>query len=140
MSERQLVYIYVVTQGNYSDYRIVGAYSRKDDARACAAALDGAHVEPYVLDPYITELHAGLKSWYVSMGPDGNCQRDPVLADSVPTSDNGPDYCIPMSKTDRRVVFAMTVWARDAEHAIKIVNEKRIQYLATHQPSDESGT
>jgi hypothetical protein len=133
--------IWVVEQGSYSDYRVVGVFSTERNAKLIADAInaardygDKATVEQWALDPAVEDLNAGRRRWRVLMRRDG-------LVESVTQNDSlydvneqvhiwwrekAPAY---QGKGVPNVLEA-TVWASDAEHAIKITAEHRARMIA----------
>lgn len=131
--------VWAIEQGSYSDYHIVGVYSTKERAEAVAAKLESRRDEPTVvewpIDPAADEVCAGLGSWRVYMLHDGTVER---VEQAGP---NGYSICgqaeihrreesgAPAWRGKPDCLFCVC-WATDANHAIKITNEKRIQMIA----------
>ena len=130
--------VYVVTQGEYSDYHIVGIY---DDADLAARLIEGMkdrfyHVElkTFTLNPGADSLRQGLIPFHVVMKRNGN------EATASPDKDFKPYFKLGESEAYARRegrdpsryhdVNALC-WARDEQHAIKIINEKRLMALAS---------
>jgi len=121
--------IYVVTDGDYSDYRICGVYSTPAKAKRGQVLHSGRYghnpaIETFTLDDF-GEIPPGLLPWYVRMARDGEaveCVRESV-------SDNGREWA-PYGD-DETVGFSML--AKDEEHAIKIANERRAGLVASGQ-------
>ena len=112
--------IYVVTEGQYSSYRIVGFFSTKDKADAFKGKFD-TRVEEYELDNLEPGLY--LSSYAVWMKRDGTCAR--VEERGLVTPDAyrllpGP-------------YLFVQCFAKDEQHAVKIANEKRTQMIALGQ-------
>jgi hypothetical protein len=114
--------IYVVTTGEYSDYGVAGVYTTKEEAEAVKAVLrDANDVAEYVLGEGIDKATQGLYPYLVVMHYNGNgamahCQSGLELN--------------PFHAEAFNMAVSMSCWARDEQHAIKILNEKRIQWLA----------
>lgn len=129
--------VYLVTSGEYSDYRINGAYSTRKLAQRVADANNtgGGYleysVEEYALDMAADAYAQGLAPYEVRMGRDGDAHR-------VATS--GPQECFGPAKYEIRMPLnpaarypssiVVTCWARDETHAIKIANDIRAQSIA----------
>lgn len=125
MGEEQI--IWVVTEGEYSDYAIVGTFSTKENAEACIAVLgDCTRVEEWILDAYIPDFRQGLRPWMIWI------LRDGTVRNANETSDlPEPDAFYPTNQlAEKRDLMQVCVFARDREHAIKIANERRAIHLA----------
>ena len=132
--------IYAVSSGSYSDYRVCALFSTKALAeKYMEANVDSwdsyNDIEEYQLDPDKDELVGGYVYWKVEMlvsGDRAKAERsakqewnhDQMIGDTF----NGGKR-IPLDK-EKRVWFSYC-YAKDEQHAIKIANERRIQYLAT---------
>ena len=117
--------IYLVTNGSYSDYCVLGVYSTKEKAehaKRLFAADNG--VEEYKLDA-IPDSPPGLLAYHVSMLVSGDVKD--VWQDTVEGFESSW-YVSPQWGADVTVMFR--VWARDIEHAVKISNEWRAQIVA----------
>jgi hypothetical protein len=124
--------LWELSDGEYSDYHIIGVYSTEENAEA-AAKIFGGTVGPITLDPGVDQVRAGLSPWEVSMRQDGNNAF--ALLGYRPNEKPRGMYKIEaymgFSK-ERLLVLHADVWARDKEHAIKIVNELRARLIATN--------
>lgn len=132
--------VWVIEEGSYSDYHVVGVYSSEENARRVCALMDQKYDKPGVnewpLDPAIDEINAGLRTYLVQMHEDGTvteCREDQVHPG------HQPSFCIHSHPNkDGSLGFGdyvlllqgWGVWAKDCEHAIKITNEKRTQMIA----------
>ena len=119
--------IYLVTQGTYSDYSVVGAFSDYARALDLSAILSDARVETYELDEYVEVAKRGLVPIEVLMSENGDsdvyrwenldypkCGSASIVADS-----DGP-------------YLKCHCWASDEDHAVKIANEIRAQIIASN--------
>jgi hypothetical protein len=137
--------VWVVEQGEYSDYRVVGVFSSQANAQQIADAINAsrgssysATVDEWPLDPAVEELSQGRHQYNVTMRKDGTVERC-VRSEEV----SGYDIAGSISMWRRTQASAYrnykdvqdamtaTVWATDDTHAIKIVNEHRAQYIAS---------
>jgi len=132
--------VWVLEQGSYSDYRVVGVFSSRENAEKvrdwinAASASDRAELAEWDLDPAVAALNAGHKQWNVAMAYDGTvekCERDdgeyyrqPNAALTIWERTKAPAY---KDNPEIRDLLIGTVWAKDEKHAIKIANEKRGQ-------------
>lgn len=124
--------IYVLTEGEYSDYHIVALYSTRELAEEAQKLCPFSDIEEYELDSLqIPEHPSGYTGWHVSINVDKNIiqvsyQYDILQGDFKPQeyySDNSkwPNY---------PSLFVVNCWARDKEHAEKIALDKFYQFKA----------
>lgn len=133
--------IFVIEQGEYSDYRVVGVFSSKKGAELVCRAINAgqnyreATVAEWPLDPGVADLSAGRVPFKVWMLRDGTTERveqsgvsSHDLAGSVELwrRSSAPAY----RRKGVQDCLNCTVWATDEQHAVKIVNEKRVQMIA----------
>ena len=120
---------YVVTSGCYSDYGIEAVFSSRKAAEAFVAVFSdkrswGAKtIEEWPMNPHAQEVASGLMPWFVRMTPEGNA-TEVRHEDSTYGIDDA-------TRRDTRGNFIDHMWARDKEHAVKIMNERRIVLLAS---------
>jgi hypothetical protein len=132
-------YVYIVEQGDYSDYHVVGIFSTKELATAEAERLNTkgeysvAEVRRRVLDPGVVHRNEGLEVFHVSMGYNGSdVQVRPAKYDT-----EEPKLVV-WKKTEALAYDHKSigdgvqgcVWAKCPEHVIKIANEFRVQQIA----------
>lgn len=135
--------VWAIEQGQYSSYHIVGVYSSKKNAQLVADLLNAddpwgkATVVAWTLDPLIEKLNAGLTRFEVIMRRDGTTENV-YPRDIDACALDGDAYRIWHRSTapayrgvDIEDALQATVWAKDEEHAVKIVNERRTQMIAT---------
>lgn len=118
-------FVYIVTKGQYSDYRMVAAYSTEEAAQACLARFPGnwndARIEVLPLDVLLPTMY--LPVWYVQMAWDGEVKGTRLVDPDLVSDD--------LKACDGRVrtwgeTFSVECYARDEQHAIKIANERRL--------------
>ena len=137
--------MWVVEQGSYSDYRVVGVFSAQEFAKEIADAINGpegeekyeaATVAEWVLDPAVRELRAGCRQFLVQMLSDGTVDRlapqelsgyEIAGKADIWRRSTAPAY-IGRGIPD---VLLATVWAKDEAHAVKIANEHRTRMIAS---------
>lgn len=123
--------VYVVTDGEYSDYHICGIYSTKELAE-CSKELHRAdNIEQYKLDDF-NKCPEGMVPWSVRIGANGETQWDGesgVERESL-TYFNFDDLGAWAPYGDGLAV-CFHMFARDEAHAIKIANERRAQLIAS---------
>lgn len=134
--------IWVVEQGEYSDYRVVGVFSSKEDAQQIADAIndntsDKATVAEWPLNPAVNELRQGFTPYLVDMREDGTverCEQWEISGYEIAgytqmwRRTQAPAY---RGNPDKPDVLQTLIWAKDADHAVKITNEHRTRMIAT---------
>jgi len=116
--------LYLVSDGSYSDYRILGIYSSMELAERARALFNADNeLESWDLDA-IPDHPPGLLPWIVDMDRDGNSKS--TRRRSMEGHDNYP-WC--PSHYDNLVSYY--VWAENEAHAVKIANERRVQLIAS---------
>ena len=130
--------LWVIEQGGHSDYGVLGVYSTKEGAERVAALVNAsgpcelATVAEWPLDPGIAQLDAGMSQWVVRMLRDGSVER--VSESSItPVVWRDANHLVINWVNGREVpgkVLYCYLWATDAVHAVRIVNERRIQMIA----------
>lgn len=134
--------VWVVEQGEYSDYRVVGVFSSRENAQLVADAINGervacdATVAEWLMDPAVADLNAGRRPFVVHMLRDGTVERCEAWQITGYELAGKFDIwrrseALAYAGTDKPDCLSATVWATDAEHAVKIVNEKRVQMIAS---------
>jgi hypothetical protein len=122
--------VYLVTDGDYSDYHLLGVYSTRRLANVARVRYAASNIEEYEFDA-MPEAPPGLLPWDVLMDIHGDCHAPYHGAQAKRTS------CEEF--TERTVSYydevhlKFSVWATDARHAIKIANEQRAQLIALGQ-------
>lgn len=129
--------IYVITQGEYSDYSILGACSTKEEADLFVEKYGGEIEEIKNVVPYIK---SGWDFYQVDMREDGSVQRCekeryPYWQSSHFWSP-APYYSSLQGTPQNEWVFRTSCWAKDSQHAIKIANERRVQTIAANAWGD----
>jgi hypothetical protein len=137
--------IFVIEQGSYSDYRVVGVFSTRENAEMVAEKInagqtygDEATVAEWPLDPAVSELNQGMSQFRVLMRKDGHVEECKAQEfDSYDIKPNTREWeredAIAYRGKDIPNVLQATVWATDEKHAIKIVKEHLFQMLALGQ-------
>lgn len=145
--------IYIVTDGEYSDYQIVAVFDDEALAEAFRQHFGYEHgLEEFTLNPATREVREGVTVYEVHMAKDGDV-RGPVKSGGyfdLPATEVsiwGYDHrsnqwtSIPyMRKHEWWNTLFVRCWAKDERHAIKIANEKRAEWLALGKwPEEEQG-
>ena len=122
--------IFVVTSGEYSDYSISGIFSTKQLAQKYIDSFGNRDVyssfnkiEVHNLDPFEIELRDGYKPYFLRMDKDGNVSDIKVV-----TSSHGFDDRTGGDGFDINGRMYVYVYAENEIHAIKICNEKHLDY------------
>lgn len=129
--------VWVVEEGEYSDYHVVGVFTSEANANRIAS-LTGGDVAEWPLDPNIAELNQGLQIYSVQMHKDGSVDHSKKQEiDSYGMATTGVVNIWERSKAPAFQgkgvddVLVARVWAKDEQHAIKIANEYRAQFIAS---------
>jgi hypothetical protein len=121
--------IYAVTSGDYSDYRVNAIFTTEQKANDFKAGFPNEtnfnDIEEYELDPEVPDLD-GKDIWFVRMKKNG----DVLETEKKEKSLFNFYYSVGEFDFDVNNDLYMTVIAKDKEHAIKIVGEKRAQIIA----------
>ena len=129
--------VFIVTAGCYSDYHIVGVYETREQAEQLAATLRESNVEEHPLNPFLPELNKGLFIFFVEMKANGDTLQ--VKREESKPGEWDYDYKLTSTLEPIQVwktragddlVYNKRVFARDEKHAVKIMNELRVQALA----------
>lgn len=127
--------IYVVTAGEYSEYRVCGIFSTRENAEKYMRAFPKPgyssynDIEEYELDQYIREIDRGLLPFWIRMYRDGEVievRQEDFFGNNKEVHWMTGGYWGP-----KQPWANFYVWAKNREAAIKIANERRIKDLAT---------
>lgn len=127
--------VYIVTQGEYSDYQIVGVYDDEDLAKAFAATLnerDDARVEPWEMNQHQNELKSGRIPFSVHSYDYHGKLRFSVEAFSE-NFKHGLTVSRIKSYSDDYFRYMVGVYAKDRDGALKVAMEKVTQWKALKQ-------
>jgi hypothetical protein len=118
--------IYILTQGEYSDYHIIATYSTRELAEEAQRLCLCSEIEEYELDALeIPEHPPGHFAWLVNINAKTNTINFTAQQISLGV------YFEPNEKYYDNVVyscFLVYCWARDKEHAEKIALDKYYQW------------
>lgn len=120
---------YIVTTGYYSDYRIVGVFDDRKLAEEFVSQTSDARIEAHTLNPFTEQVRDGSKPYQVQMRRDGYAVNIYCKTDNPGDWTSTPDFYFIW---DSAGAFAIQVFARDEQHAIKIANETRTMILANN--------
>lgn len=123
--------VFIVTQGEYSDYHICGVFDKKELAEQFISAFeddrgygDKMEIEEWNLNPHEFELCSGLKPYFVRMDINGN-SIEPVEIGGTYGFSGVDRYGFDIHKN-----LCNHCFAKDPKHAIKITNELRTRLIA----------
>jgi hypothetical protein len=125
--------VWIIEEGEYSDYRVSGIYSTEKDAQMMCDLINKrdrwteARIACRQLDPCVREMNDGLIQFDVTMLRNGDVEKC-IESEYIDTS---PELGHRKPSTYRKECVSGSVWARDVAHAIKIANEKRVQLVAS---------
>lgn len=127
--------IFVIEQGSYSDYHVVGVYSTRENAEKALAIFNGGgydrpEISEWLLDPHINEINQGLILWRVWMKENGD-NSDTQIVELRPLR-GGYETNEPFTTFERNdeQFLCGHIWAADSPSATKILNERRTQAIA----------
>lgn len=136
--------VYIVTQGTYSDYHIVGVFITQEHAQALVdlypATLEREKmdIEEWPLED-TPPTPVGMAAYSVSMEATGAASRVERSVNQIWAAQNA--HTLVYNNGRERVPWMVThMFARDDEHAIKIANERRAYLIATEQWTDGDHT
>lgn len=132
--------VYIVTSGEYSDYHINKVFSTFEKAKEFTEAFTKPsddeyryeyRIEEYELDSQDVALkNKGYSVWDVWMLKNGDTQK--VKKAELEDIDQDLETWI-RSTAGIPDVLRSAVWAKTGSHAVKIVNEKRVQMIANNE-------
>ena len=110
---------YVLTEGSYSYYHIIGVYSTKELAEKAKFVYPDSRIEEYSLDN-VPDYPPGMRAWCVQI-------ENGKLDHTYQTS---PDMTVPSEHSYDYNNYHVYCWATDQKHAQKIALDKYHQYQA----------
>ena len=141
--------LYVVTQGEYSDYHIVGIYSDRETAEKIrkykSVHDDMCEIEEYELNPNLPKDVDEVKEyWRVRYSkPDHFAPTKLISSEGIRwqvwmefymEQDNKPDVYYEFAKDYRwGEVYILKSIAKDRDHAIKIAQDIRAKVIAERE-------
>ena len=121
--------VYILTEGEYSDYHIVATFSTKELAEEALNHCPNSDIEEYELDALeIPEHPPGHTAWSVNI----NAKTNAINWTDQQKSFNGyfeprENYYEGHGVSGKLNSFIVYCWARDKEHAEKIALDKFYQ-------------
>lgn len=133
--------VWLIEQGCYSDYYVVGVFSSKVNAELVCGKIQDEYDKPKVveweLDLDVAELSRGHTPFLVHMWRDGTVERGEPREYSGYGLEREPWLWRDRRASERGRKLVMTVLAKDLRHAVKIVNEHRVRLIAEGQWEEE---
>ncbi len=131
--------VFIVTEGQYSDYHIEAVFSNEDKAKRYMKSFPklkrhGKIVE-WPIDPEYSGIPISMKCIDVTMYRNGDSDADDI------SEEFGQHWQEPLHLVRlqlQRSYLTGYVFALDEQHAIKIANEHRAQLIANNEwPPDK---
>lgn len=116
--------IFLVTDGDYSDYHVEGVYSTRKNAELAQKLFASDNIEEYEVDDF-GNAPAGMFWYEVEMDKEGNARDAKIHNAKCTIEDEWRPY------GDNKVV-TFYMWAKDEKHAVKIANERRIRLIESN--------
>lgn len=125
--------IYVVTSGAYSDYGIDAVFDTEELAKKYIASFNKGgfyemFIEEWILNPNKEEIKEGRKAYRIRMDKQGNTTEIEWSNSAFGFKEKIGDG---ISFTYNNQFMNCYCFAKDDKHAVKIANERRIQYIAS---------
>jgi hypothetical protein len=118
---------YVLTEGDYSDYKVIGVYSTKEFAEEAKTLWPYSDIECFPLDN-IPEHPPGMYFWHGCAEKDiGAKEPEYRVHQAGPGEASGQGT---ESNYGNRLFFRVNFWAADNNHALKILQDKYHQHMA----------
>lgn len=128
--------IYVLTNGSYSDYRIVATFSTKKLAKDAQKVSPYSSIKEYVLDSKeIPEHPPGHTAWCVNIDPENTMIRESYEDNALEWGFKPEVVYDTPTFWGRSSALVVRCWARDEEHAQKIALEKFYQWKCENLPN-----
>jgi hypothetical protein len=136
---------YMVTQGSYSDYKVIAVFTKEEDAQEFVKLLtqhkdtyeDDFEVEKIDLNPtkMVDMLSKSYQRFLIRMNREGSVLYKTILNSyNNLASTFNLNYGTPLHN---EISLDAKVWAKDLYHAIKSTNEHRTMLIANNQwPED----
>jgi hypothetical protein len=117
--------IYIVTEGEYSDYHICAVFRTREEAEVFLIAGGGDHIEEYVFDKWSPQQGKCVFEFDLS----GNLVKETLEADLTKPEFEKYDTQIrcdhnPLTGQFDMPTIRITIYSRDRERAIKIASER----------------
>lgn len=116
---------YIVTDGDYSDYRILAVFDSRKLANRFTDSF-GGDVEVHDTNPLEPLLSKGYKAYIATINiPDSFCTIKKLKDDYwYDYEDIGK-----ATYDEQKKQLEIAIWAKNEKHAIKIASEKRAEFI-----------
>jgi len=119
--------IYIVTQGQYSDYKILGVFDKEELANKFITSggkyeYNYPEIEEWELNPNAKELRRGYLPFTVGINRDGR-----VVSVTQKSLESNKGWY------GNDTIIYNPCFAKDRDHAIKITSELRTRLLANNE-------
>jgi len=126
--------VWMVTEGIYSEYHVVGIFSTKEGAKIIENfcnkdQLRDTEIKEVILDAGLEKLNQGFFLYRVHMDADGKVKSCVPLFSSYDIGERPALHVVSRPCAAGDVICGNT-WAKDEQHAVKIANEFRLQAQA----------
>jgi len=118
---------YVLTEGDYSDYKIIGVYSTKELAEEAKTLWPCSSVESFPLDN-TPEHPPGMYFWLGTAN--GRIGAEEIEHKVLKVGPNKPFWQGAEFTYGNILGFRVNFWAVDEDHALKILQDKYHQHMA----------
>ena len=122
---------YLVTDGSYSDYGIVGSFSSKEKAESYVEKF-GGRVETFDVDSELSELKRDVFNYRVEMNKKGDVVKTKCSTGERESTLVGISHSY-FSSEHGNLTMNVYCSAKDEDHAIKIAGEIRTRILAANE-------
>jgi hypothetical protein len=137
MSDEKQDHVYIVSEGEYSDYRVLAAYTHEIDAVAYAREVGGrVEVRPLDADAETLEEVLAVCVWMREGGKAEIHGPFKLSRYTLGFQEYGRIYHEPHAPHQ----LFWCVETDDTQRAVKVVNEKRAQIIAAEVWGDELAT
>ena len=122
MGERK---IFLVSRGDYSDYRVEAAFTTRALAEAWIEGFTDLAIEERVINPPVSGrgIPKGYRQYYIRMAHDGEVMQ--CEQEGAPNTD-----LLTIWGNNGELCLVARIIAKTKKAAIKIANEKRAQFIA----------
>ena len=127
--------VWLIDDGDYSDYHVVGIFSTKENAEFISDKVGGS-VSEYIVDSYVEQIRNGYLRFQIVMRKNGDTETVNVGLSQYDIGNGNVFQIWERTKApayaDKNLPDVLTarLWAKSQKHAIKICNEHRAQMIA----------
>ena len=123
--------IWVIEDGEYSDYRVRGVFSSRENAELMIEKGLTGTIAEWTLDPSVDAWKKGLRLIKVEMNRAGDSHIEFTNSSWDETENETPWTMGPYHPTmGRQVVIRVVRFSDSEEHVVKVANEIRTRMIA----------